>query len=38
MKSIYNVVDKYNGSHVENYDENSREFSISIILLIEKEE
>ena len=38
MKSIYNVVDKYNGSHVENYDENSCEFSISIILLIEKEE
>lgn len=38
MKSIYNVVDKYNESHVENYDENSCEFSISIILLIEKEE
>lgn len=38
MKSIYNIVDKFNGSHVENYDEDNHEFSISIILVIEKEE
>lgn len=36
MKSIYNIVDKYKGSHIEEYDETKREFTIKIILLNEK--
>ena len=36
MKSIYNIVDKYKGSHVEEYDETKREFTIKIILLNDK--
>ena len=35
MKSIDKVVEKYNGSHMEEYDEENREFSISIILMLE---
>lgn len=36
MKSICNIVDKYKGSHIEEYDETKREFTIKIILLNEK--
>jgi len=35
MKSIERVVDRYHGSHMENYDTQAREFVISIMLLIE---
>ena len=35
MKSIDKVVEKYNGSHMEEYDEENMEFSISIILMLE---
>lgn len=32
MKSIDKIVDKYHGSHIEQFDEN--EFTISIMLMI----
>ena len=37
MKSIYKVVEKYNGYHAELYDENNNEFTLSIFVLINKE-
>mgnify|MGYP005868481747 FL=1 len=33
MKSIQNIVGKYNGSHFEQFDEQENEFTISIMLM-----
>lgn len=37
MKSIYKIVEKYNGTHMEKYDDSKKEFAISILLIIKTE-
>ena len=33
MKSIDKIVNKYDGSHIEQFDELNKEFTISIMLM-----